>query len=697
MLRILFHCMLIAVVAVGGADLAVQSDEGMFLPNDPPRELLQEKYDFTLTDEFSKRAMLASVKFGGASGGIVSPNGLIVTNHHVGSDAIQDLSSAERDLLTDGYTAQSLADELKCPNMELKVLQSIDDVTAQVNAAVTNEMPAEEAFEARRAVMGKIEKDAEDATGLDCDVVTLYNGGLYHLYRYKKYTDVRLVFAPESGIASFGGDVDNFEYPRHSLDVSFFRIYENNTPAKTPNYFRWSQTPVQQGDLVLVTGHPGTTNRLETLAKILHRRDVTLPYLLDRLRTLEAALIQFSEQTPEQRRRAANDLHRIANARKAYSGQLLGLLDPAIIQNKKEQEEQLLFKTKRLAGGDGKTPDTLQKQRAIIANAEDELSKFEREFALLERGDAFYSPLFDYARHAVRMAEELPKKSSDRLSEYRDSNLDSLKRQLLSPAPIYANLERKKLQTSLMFLAENLGGDHPIVTTVLAGKNPADRATELIAGTKLFDPEERKKLIDGGAKAIEASDDPMIALAQSIDAESRKLRKRYEITVEEPERQAYAAIADIRFEVLGKGVPPDATGTLRLAYGIVKGYELEGETIALNTTFGSAFEKSKLLGEAEPFDLPKRWLEGRSKLNLDTPFNFVSTADTIGGNSGSPVLNRDGELVGINFDRNRHGLVRNFVYTEVQARQVAVSGAAVLEALSKLYIAQRIVDELTAK
>ena len=444
MYEIVLRSVLIVSIVMGGLNLAVQSDEGMFLPNNPPTEILKEKYNYTLTDESLKKAMLASVKFGGASGGIVSPNGLIVTNHHVGSDAIQDLSSAERDLLTNGYTAQTMADELKCPSMELKVLQSIDDVTAQVNAAVNKKMTAEQAFEARRAIMGKIEKEAEDATKLDCDVVTLYNGGLYHLYRYKNYTDVRLVFAPEAGIASFGGDVDNFEYPRHSLDISFFRIYENDEPAKTPVYFQWSQTPVQAGDLVFVTGHPGTTNRLETLAKIVHRRDVTLPYLLYRLRTLEAALTQFSEQTPEQRRRAANDLHRVANARKAYSGQLLGLLDPSIIAEKQKQEDMLSNRTLLLASDSGNIPGTLVKQRESIANAEAKLTEFEREYALLERGDAFYSPLFEYARHAVRMAEELPKKSSDRLSEYRDSNLDSLKRELYSPAPIYQNLERQK-------------------------------------------------------------------------------------------------------------------------------------------------------------------------------------------------------------------------------------------------------------
>jgi hypothetical protein len=294
----------------------------------------------------------------------------------------------------------------------------------------------------------------------------------------------------------------------------------------------------------------------------------------------------------------------------------------------------------------------------------------------------------------VRLADELPKKNPDRLREYRDSNLDSLKLTLFSPAPLYPDLERRKLQASLTFLAEQLGGEHPVVVTVLAGKNPANRAAELVAGTNLFDVAKRRKLFDGGKSAVDASPDPLIALAKAIDAESRALRKRFEEEVEEPERQAYAEIAKVRFAAYGKSVPPDATNTLRIAYGTVKGYEVDGTTLPFHTTFGSAFERSASVGGAEPFALPPRWRDGRAKLDLATPFDFVSTADTIGGNSGSPVLNRAGELVGVNFDRNRHGLVRNFVYTDVQARHIAVHSRAVLEALRKLYDAGPLVKEL---
>jgi hypothetical protein len=686
---------LLAVVALtGGPVMTARSDEGMWLPNDPPRQLLQEKYAFHLSDEFVKKMMLASVRFGRASGGFVSPDGLVVTNHHVGSDAIGKLSTKDRDLMRDGFYARTRAEELKCPDLELNVLQSIEDVTDRVNAAVKPELKPAEAAAARRAVMSEVEKESFAKTGLRSEVVTLYQGGVYHLYRYKRYTDVRLVWAPEAGIANFGGDVDNFEYPRFGLDVCFFRAYEDDKPARTPHHFTWSAAGPTENDLVLVTGHPGTTNRLETLAKLKHRRDVTLPYTLARLRAMEAALIQYSEQSPERRRQAANDLHSAANARKAFSGQLQGLLDPKVLAEKQRREVELIGR----ANGDG-TPSTLKGVGPVgaVEDVQKRLRTFEKDYLLLETGHAFVSDLFTAARHAVRMADELPKPNPDRLREYRDSNLDSLKLQLFSPAPLYPDLERAKLQTSLTFLAEVLGGEHPVVVTALAGKNPADRAAELVAGAKLFDVAERKKLVDGGKAAVDASPDPLVRLARDVDADARAVRKRYEDEVEEPERQAYAELARLRFAAYGKAVAPDATFTLRIAFGVVKGYEVDGKRLPFHTTLGGAFERSDQLGGADPFALPPRWRQKKESLDLATPYNFVSTADTIGGNSGSPVLNRAGELVGVNFDRNRHGLVRNFVYTEVQARHIAVHSRAVLEALTKVADAGPLVKELTGK
>lgn len=683
----------LVILMLGILAMPAYSDEGMWLLNDPPRERLKDKYGFELTNDWLEHARLASVRFNnGGSGSFVSPNGLLITNHHIGADSLQKLSTPERDLFRDGFYAKTQADELKCPDLELNVLQSIEDVTNRVTAAVKPEMKPAEAFAARRAAMSAIEKESLDKTGLRSDVVTLYQGGAYHLYRYKKYTDVRLVFAPEEKIAAFGGDVDNFEFPRFGLDISFFRAYEDGKPAQVKHWFKFSAEGAKDGDLVFVTGHPGTTNRLETIDKLIHRRDVTLPFTLARLRAMEAALIQYGERGPENRRQATTDLHRFANARKAFSGQYQGLLNPQTLKMKATNDEAM-FKYDRSPGSDRYERAYLDAVRRI-ADIQKVYANFERPYNLLETGTVLPSPLFSHARHIVRLAAELQKPNGERLREYRDSNLESLKLELFSPAPIYPELERTKLVTGISFLAEQLGGEHSLVKKVLDGKSPSKQVDELLA-TKLFDPAERKRLVEGGAKAVEASTDPMIVFARSIDADARALRKRFEEEVEEPERQAYAEIAKVRFALLGKSIPPDATFTLRLAFGVVKGYEAEGQKIPFATTFGGLYERAEQQRFKEPFELPKRWAAAKDKVDLTTPFNFVSTADTIGGNSGSPVLNRAGEFVGINFDRNRFGLVRNFVYTEEQARHISVHSRGILEAL-KLYECQELVQELTA-
>jgi hypothetical protein len=676
-----------------------RADEGMWLLNLPPHDLLKKKYQFEFADGWLERAMKASVRFNnGGSGSFVSPSGLVITNHHIGADSLQKLSGKGKDYYHDGFHARTLKDELKCPDLELNVLQGIEDVTAQVQASVKPGMATSEAAAARRAIIAKIEKDSLAKSSLRSDVVTLYQGGLYHLYRYKKYTDVRLVMAPEQGIAFFGGDTDNFEYPRYNLDVCFFRVYEDDKPVQTKHFFKWSATGPHDGDLVFVSGHPGSTNRLETLDRLKHRRDVTLPYWLSKLRYQEALLLQFAEKGAEQARLAAKDLYPVANARKAVTGQYHGLLDPAIIAQKRQQELSMRMELRLAASARQALKETRELYdafvRAIerIAKSQERLTAFEREYSLLEGGDAFYDRHFRIARHLVRMATELDKPDGERLKEYRSAALDSLKFQLFSPAPISPELERVKLTGSLMFLGQSLGGEHPLVAKILAGTAPEARAAELSAGTKIADPAVRRKLADGGLKAIQSSEDAMVRLAILIDDDARKLRKRFEEEVEEVEQQAYADIAKARFALRGTSTPPDATFTLRLAFGVVKGYDVDNVTVPFTTNFGGAFARET---GRDPFALPKRWHDRKPKLDLKTPFNFVSTADTIGGNSGSPVLNRAGELVGINFDRNRHGLVRNYVYTDHQARHISVHSRAVLEALRHVYDADRVLAELT--
>jgi hypothetical protein len=489
----------------------VQADEGMWLLSAPPYKMLQARHKFALTDEWRTRAMKASVRFNnGGSGGFVSPEGLIVTNHHIGAGSIQKVSPKNKDYLRDGFFARTRKAELKCPDLELNVLQEILDVTGRINEAVKPGMPAEKASAARKAIIARIEQESTKETGLRSDVVTLYQGGLYHLYRYKKYTDVRLVFAPEAGVADFGGDADNFEFPRFCLDVCFFRAYEDDRPVKPAHYFRWSDKGPTEGDVAFVVGHPGSTNRMDTLAMLRHRRDHTLPYLLTRLRFVEALLSQFSARGPEQARMAAKDLHRAANARKALTGQYQGLLDPALMAEKAKAEKAFQKKV----GASEEFRAEVSPAWKQIATAQKALARFERLYFLLERHDAFESDLFGIARHLVRLAEEKPKANADRLAEYGDARLKSLELQLFSPAPIYPELERVRLAGSLSFLAEQLGGEHPLVLKVLDGKSPAERAALLINGCTLADVAERKRLAEGGQKAIDASTDPLIALAK---------------------------------------------------------------------------------------------------------------------------------------------------------------------------------------
>jgi hypothetical protein len=684
--------LLTMAVIVMANGVPAMSDEGMWLYNDPPRQLLKQKYGFDATDAWLEHLQKASVRFNsGGSGSFVSADGLILSNHHVGADALQKFSDEQHNYLRDGFYARTLAEEKKCLDLELNVLMSIEDVTVRVNAAVTTDAKPEDAFAARRAVMAQIEKESLDKTGLRSDVVTLYQGGKYHLYRFKKYTDVRLVFAPEQQTAFFGGDPDNFEYPRYDLDVCLFRAYENDKPAKPVAHLTWSTEGVRDGDLVFVSGHPGNTSRQLTMTELDYLRDRQFPYTLQRLYDLEVVLSAYGQRSDENARRARDLLFGVQNSRKARDGMFAGLLDPAIMKAKQTAEEQL-----RAAAA--KSPQAKEVVPAWdrIAEAQKIIAQNALQYRLLETGHGFNSTLFGIARTILRGVEEKKKPNGERLREFRDSNLESLEFELFSAEPLYEDFEQVKLTDSLTWLVMQLGDKDPLVQKALLGKSPRDRAAELIAGTKLKDVTLRKKLYAGTPAEIEAAHDPMIELAKLIDPPSREVRKIVEAQ-DEVKQQAHARITQARL-ALEKTTPyPDATFTLRLAFGTVNGYEENGKQIPFQTTFAGLYERSAEHHGKPPFDLPQRWLDRKDKLDLSTPLNFVSTADIIGGNSGSPVVNREGQFVGIIFDGNIQSLVLDFVFTETQARAVSVNSQAIVEALRKVYDAVPLADELLGK
>jgi hypothetical protein len=674
----------------------LRADEGMWLFNNPPLKILQDKYHFQPTAAWLEHLQKSSVRLNsGGSGSFVSANGLVMTNHHVGADCLQKISTKDKNYVATGFEARSNSEEPKCVDLELNVLMSVEDVTNRVTSAVKPGVDSAEAERARRAAINDIEKESRDKTGLRSNVIPLYNGGQYQLYRYKRYTDVRLVFAPQKAIAFFGGDPDNFEYPRYDLDICFFRVYENNQPVHAENYLKWSEAGAAEGDLIFVSGNPGRTERQDTVAHLEFQRDVTVPASLNLLRRREVLLKNYSDRSSENARRAEDELFGVENSRKAYLGMLAGLQDPAIMDKKRAAEKTL----RDAVSEDAKLKQAYGDGWEQVAASLNTLAGIRNEYNLLGagRGQAFSSDLFAIARTLVRLAEESPKPNNERLREYSEAGLDSLKLQLFSEAPIYDDLETVKLADSLGMMEEVMGADNALVKQVLAGKSPRDRAAELIRGTKLKDVAVRKQLADGGLKAINDSRDPMIELAKLVDPPARRVRQTYEQQVDEPQRQGYGKLANARFALYGSSVYPDATFTLRLAFGEVKGYTEAGQKIPWATTLGGTFEHAAAHDDKEPFELPAIWNQKKAQLNLATPFNFVSTADIIGGNSGSPVVNRDGELVGIIFDGDIQSLVLDYIYTDQESRAVAVHSTGILEALRKVYAADRLVAELTGK
>lgn len=670
------------------------ADEGLWLFNAVPKQKIKARYGFNVTDAWLNHVRESSVRFNnGGSGSFVSPQGLAFTNHHIAIDCLSKISTAAHDYVDAGFLAKSQAEEAKCPDLELNVLVGIEDVTKQVARAAKPDMDAAAAGAAQRSAMSTLEAECAKS-GLRCDVVTLYSGGLYHLYRYKRYTDVRLVFAPEYNIAQFGGDYDNFEYPRHALDAAFFRVYENDKPLDSKEYLKWSTAGVKPEELVFMSGHPGSTSRLNTLAQLDFLRETSYPLQLKWRQAMIDALLKFADQSEENARISKERIFGLQNSQKAQKGYYAALLDKQLMAQKSASEKELRGKLV-------KSDPALDTAWTNIAAAMQTENQIYASYALLQRMQGFDSELAGFARMLVRVTAERQKPNNERMREYRQSALPSFEQQLLSPAPIYDALETMTLTISLERLRDNMS-DNAITKRVLGGRTPAEAATYYVKNTKLKDVAFRKALYEGGWEAVSKSDDPLISLMRDIDGESRAVRKRFDDEVDSVERREGGRIAQGRFKVEGLSFYPDATFTLRLSYGAVRGYVEDGRgsvvpkgaKVNYFTVIGGAYDREKAKGGKTPYQLPASWHAKKTNVKLSTPLDFVSTADSIGGNSGSPIVNTKGELVGINFDRNMQGLGRNFYYSEVGMRHIAVDARGIVEALRNIYGATALADEL---
>ena len=667
------------------------ADEGMWLYNKAPKDQIKKDYNFIITDPWLEHLRLGSVRFNnGGSGSFVSEDGLAFTNHHVGRVCLQQLSTEKKDYIKDGFYAKTQAEEGKCPDLELNQLVEITDVTAEVQGAAQPGMSDADAAQAQRQKMSALEKECSEKSGLRCDIVTLYAGGMYTLYKYKKYTDVRVVFAPEAQMAFFGGDRDNFEYPRYDLDITYFRVYENGQPVKLKNYLQWSPKGTKNGELVFVSGHPGGTERLLTMAELNFLKDFQTSYVIDRLTRMDKTLHDFAAQSAENARVSADDIFGVENSLKAYKGRKGGLDDKELMAKKAEAEKKL----REAVNADPKLKAQYASAWEEVAKAVEVRRQIFYPFVFVERAGGFNASMAQYARTLVRVTAEKEKANPQRLREFTDARLPSLEQQLFSTAPVYRALDIATLTESLAFMKEKLGADDPTVQRALGGKTPAEAAKAYIDGSKLDDPAVRKALYEGGSKAVAASSDPLIVLMRDIDARGRELRKQYDDKVEAVIRLNSTRIAKARFAVEGANSYPDATFTLRLSYGTIKGYEQGGTTIPPYTTMGGAYKHAAANGNKGDFELPKTWDAAKSSLHLKTPLNFVHTSDIIGGNSGSPTVNKKGEVVGIIFDGNIQSLPWDFAYDDRQGRAVSVDSRAIIEAIRKVYHADALADEL---
>ncbi|MGC2616912.1 MAG: S46 family peptidase [Terracidiphilus sp.] len=680
----------ILAVAVLVAAPVIRAEEGMWTFDNPPLKQLAAKYNFHPTQEWLDHLRLSSVRLNdGGSGSFVSADGLLLTNHHVARGQLQKNSTAEHDYLLNGFYAATPDQEMKSPDLEINVLVGMQDVTARVQGAAKGIADDAKALKAREAEIAAITKESKDKTGLRSDIVSFYSGGEYWLYQYKAYTDVRLVFAPEQQAAFFGGDPDNFTYPRYDLDMALFRVYDNGKPLHTDNYLKWSAKGAAPGELIFISGNPGSTSRQDTMAELLVERDVVEPAVTDYLKRRIAAAQAYAAKGPEQARQVGSTIFGLQNSLKVYVGRAEALADKNLIAKKQAEEDDF----RRKVAANPEWEKEYGSAWGTIAKAEEQV-KPEFRYRIYRRTD---SRLFTIALLLVQYSAEIKKPDGERLAQFHDANLQSLKFQLLSPAPITKDTEKLFMKTALNLGEEKLGKDDAYIQAVLNG-GPVDATVDsMVDGTKLGDVAVRKELMDGGEVAIAASTDPMIVAARRVDPIVRESQRKMRDTIESVLTPAGEKLGKARFLVYGKNAYPDATFTLRLSYGTVDGYPYNGTIAPPFTTYYGLYDRAYSFSNKAPFNLTPKQEAGLSKLDLATPLDFVSTGDIIGGNSGSPVVNREGELVGLIFDGNIESLAGDFVYDGTRNRAVAVHSAGMIEGLRKLYGAAALADELEGK
>jgi hypothetical protein len=666
------------------------ADEGMWTVDNFPSDRVEEKYDVRIDGDWLKAAQLATTRLeNGCTGSFASSDGLVLTNNHCVWGCIRNLSNADRNLSDDGFMASARDEELRCPGQSISVLVDLEDVTGDVSGA-TKGLDDAEANDARKAALTGLETECEKAAEgkLKCEAVSLYNGGQYFSYKYKRDDDVRLVFAPEVDIAAFGGDPDNFNFPRWCLDMSFLRAYEDDRPASTPNYLHWRQAGPKPAEPVFISGHPGSTDRLLTVTQLKMQRDVMWPLWLLRYSELRGRMLAWSKTSDEAARVVQQRIAGLENGIKVRRNQLKALHNDSMMAEKERQEREL----RAAVAADPELQAAYGGAWNLIDGAVATYRNFYEEHLFIENAAGLSNELFDHARTIVRGTAERELPNDQRIRAYTDAALPQVEQGLSADRPINMEYEKLRLAFSLEKMREWLGPDSVYVHRILGKESPEELATKLVDGSRLDDPEVRMALWKGGVEAVRASEDPMIRLALEIDPEARALRERYEKEVEAPQTRGEEMIADARFQIYGSDTYPDATFTLRVTYGAVEGWQEKGELVDPFTRTSRLFERTT--GQ-RPFMLPDTWQAVREDLDPDTAFNFVATTDITGGNSGSPIVAADGNLVGLAFDGNIHSIAGDYWFDQATNRTVGVNTAIMLEALKTVYGADHLVEELT--